>query len=98
MQQLTADPLLLKLVKEMHAKAPLSSEVQSSIALAIGAGYTITAPVVLAFDDAYEVGEVIGYNTRCHGFYDGERYPVIVEFARGTFEYGIDQLDLIPQM
>jgi len=36
-----------------------------------------------------------GFNTSSIGFYTGDRYPIIVKFKRGTFEYGADDLRLI---
>jgi len=42
-----------------------------------------------------EIGEVVGYNTANSGFYSGDRYPIIVRFERGKFEYGVESLELV---
>ncbi|MBI4114694.1 MAG: hypothetical protein HY445_02530 [Candidatus Niyogibacteria bacterium] len=44
-----------------------------------------------------EVGEVIGYNETADGPYPGSRYPILIKFKRGTYEYDLDQLELIKE-
>jgi hypothetical protein len=47
---------------------------------------------VMFYGDKTDIGKVLRFNTSTVGFYTGDRYPVVVEFKRGTFEYEIDGL------
>jgi hypothetical protein len=58
-------------------------------------GFVIGAKVKLPYSDTPEVGVVVGYNQTPNGFYSGDRYPVLVKFERGTFEYGISEKELV---
>ena len=82
-----------KLGKEMAEKASSQEDVQEAIEESQKAGYKIGIKVTLRDDN--EVGEIISYNQTTSGFYPGDRYPLIVKFPkRGTFEYGINSLDI----
>ena len=58
-------------------------------------GFVIGARAKLPYSDTPEVGVVVGYNQKANGFYSGDRYPVLVKFERGTFEYGISENELV---
>lgn len=58
-------------------------------------GFKVGKRVILNHDPDKEVGEVVDFNTSTIGFYTGDRYPIIVKFERGTFEYNPDNLTLI---
>jgi len=63
---------------------------------AIEAGFTIGANVILKGHPS-DVGEVIKHRREATtGLYNGQRYPLLVKFpVRGTFEYGIESLDIV---
>jgi len=82
------DVFLGKLEKEPDGERKM----RSAIADAKEKGFVIGAKVKLLKDK--EVGEVVGYNEATGGFYPGSRYPLIVKFERGTFEYGPGLLKL----
>ncbi len=42
-----------------------------------------------------EVGKIVRHNTVSWGFYSGDLYSIVVEFERGTFEYGEESLELV---
>ena len=66
--------------------------VNKAIEEAKALGFVPGAEVTLNSDD--EVGRVVGYNEAVGGFYSGSRYPIIVEFERGTYEYSLTDLVL----
>ena len=76
----------------------LGSAVELAIKEAKEQGFTEGRKVCLAGDAEGEQGEIIGYNTRTHSLYNGVRYPVLVKWARGVFEYSTDGLILIPEV
>ena len=57
-------------------------------------GFASGKKVMLSNDPIREVGVVTGFNTSTVGFYTGDRYPIIVKWKRGTFEYGAGSLTL----
>lgn len=78
------------LIKEM--KKPLEA-VTNAVADSIAQGFIIGKKVKMVGDD--EVGEIMKYNLSTVGFYTGDRYPIIVKFKRGTFEYSVESLTLV---
>ncbi|MFZ2193650.1 MAG: hypothetical protein WAV31_05390 [Candidatus Moraniibacteriota bacterium] len=80
---------LIEEMKEPDGEKKMSNEV----AKAKGLGFVPGAKAKLSHDA--EVGEVVGYNEAVGGFYPGSRYPVIIKFDRGTFEYSLEQLELV---
>lgn len=68
------------------------SKIRDAIMHAITMGFVIGSKVTRTAPSA-EVGEVIGYNTS-DGLYNGDRYPIVVKFESGVFEYGVESLDL----
>lgn len=93
---------VVDLFKEMALKAPSQKNVDEMIALA-KENFSIGEEVEIV-GTSY-IGKVTNFNTRTHGFYPGDRYPVFVKIIRilsppspntakigDIFEYGIDQL------
>jgi len=58
-------------------------------------GFEPGKKVMMKGDIDKEVGKVVKFNISTVGFYTGDRYPIIVKFERGTFEYGPDSLMLV---
>jgi len=56
-------------------------------------GFVIGVKTKILNDD--EVGVIVGYNNDTSGFYPGSRYPILVKFERGTFEYAPGDLKLV---
>lgn len=56
-------------------------------------GFVIGTKAKISNDD--EAGVIVGYNNNTDGFYPGSRYPILVKFERGTFEYAPDDLKLV---
>jgi len=81
----TLKPLIEEL-KEPDGEKKMSNEVAKAKEL----GFVPGAKVKLSHDA--EVGEVVSYNKAIGGFYPGSRYPVLIKFERGTFEYTLEQL------
>ncbi len=84
------------IVEEMKAKEPLAEAVEVAIKEAQEAGFVEGARVKLKGDgnESPDIGTVVGFNEQTSGLYNGARYPVYVKWARGTFEYGTEALDL----
>ncbi len=72
---------------------PDGKKMRNAIQAAKELGFIPGAKVKLSHGP--EVGEIVGYNESVGGFYPGSRYPVLIEFKRGTFEYVTDQLRLV---
>lgn len=79
---------LLEEMKEPDGARKMKNEVAKAKEL----GFVPGAKARMSHDA--EAGEVVGYNQAVGGFYPGSRYPVIIKFERGTFEYSLDQLEL----
>ena len=71
------------------------SKKENEIAKAKALGFVEGAKVKMSYDDKNEIGKVVGYNQSTGGFYPSSRYPVLVKFERGTFEYGLESLELV---
>lgn len=80
---------LIEQTQEKGGDAKLNELLEKAKKLGLVPG----AKVKLWHDD--EIGEIMGYNTSIGGFYSGTRYPIVVKFERGTFEYSIEGLKLI---
>lgn len=80
---------LMEGLKEPDGKNKMKNEIAKAKEL----GFVEGAKAKLSHDD--EVGEVVGHNEAIGGFYPRSRYPVIIKFKRGTFEYSLDQLELV---
>jgi hypothetical protein len=68
------------------------NEVEKAIKKAKALGFKRGVRVRLHGDS--EIGEVVGHNQKDRGFYSGDRYPILVKFEKGTFEYGVESLEL----
>lgn len=79
---------LIEEMKEPDGEKKMSNEVAKAKEL----GFVPGAKAKLSHDP--EIGEVLGYNEAIGGFYPGSRYPVIIKFERGTFEYSLEQIKL----
>jgi len=82
---------LVEGLKEPDGEKKMSNEVAKAKEL----GFVPGAKAKLSHDA--EVGEVVGYNEAVGGFYPGSKYPVLIKFERGTFEYGLEQLELVDE-
>lgn len=80
---------LVEGLKEPDGERKMSNEVAKAKEM----GFVPGARVKLSHDR--EVGEVVGYNEAIGGFYPGSRYPVLIKFERGTFEYGLESIKLV---
>lgn len=58
-------------------------------------GFDIGEKVIMKGDPFDEEGEILRFNSSSIGFSSGDRYPIIVKFERGTFEYSVDSLILV---
>lgn len=87
------DERTYNLFKEMQAKRPSTATVDKAILSVMQQGYVEGAGVTLW--NMAEVGTIVGYNRTSGGHYPGDRYPLIVRFQRGTFEYGTEGLKLV---
>ena len=70
-----------------------NSIVEESIKKAKEAGFYPGCKVKMKGDD--EIGEMVGFNISNLGFYTGDRYPLLVKFERGIFEYSHEQFEVI---
>jgi hypothetical protein len=68
--------------------------VEQAIENAKKLGFKVGSEVMMLGDPDKELGEVVRFNTSTIGFGTGDRYPVIVKFERGTFEYSVESLIL----
>jgi len=68
--------------------------VNTAVEKAKSQGFAIGSKVMF-YNDKTDIGEVVAFNTSTMGFGTGDRYPVIVKFERGTFEYGTDCLTIL---
>jgi hypothetical protein len=84
---------LLKPVFQEMNDPKQKNETQSAITEAKRLGFVPGVRVKLINDD--EIGEVEGYNQAVGGFYSGSRYPILVRWERGVFEYGVNDLELV---
>ncbi len=75
------------LVKELKAKAPSEKEMSAAHSIYEKLGY-VPGAFVRFKSKPDIIGVITQYNTST-GFYDGKRYPIIVQFPFGTFEYSI---------
>ena len=80
---------LINEMKEPDGKKKTENEIAKAKEL----GFVPGAKVKLSHDP--EVGEMVEYNEETGGFYPGSRYPVIIKFERGTYEYSLEQLVLV---
>lgn len=69
----------------------LPAKMEHAFLDAIAHGFVIGAKVTRLIST--EVGEVLGLNTT-DGIYHGERYPIVVKFESGIFEYAVSDLEL----
>jgi len=74
------------LVKALKAQAPSGKEISTAHEIYEKLWYKIGAFVQRY--DAPDIGIIIKYNTSTW-IYDGKRYPIIITFPFGTFEYSI---------
>lgn len=81
--------------QDMRGREPTPEAVAEAVKFAQEAGFVLEAPVRLQGNVNGEIGKVAGYNERTAGFYPGTRYPILVKFERGTFEYGPEVLELV---
>jgi hypothetical protein len=58
-------------------------------------GFIIGEKVILSDDEDKEIGEIVAFNTCTIGHYTGDRFPIVVKFERGAFEYNRESLTLI---
>jgi hypothetical protein len=82
---------LMKELKEPDGDEKMNNEVTKAKELGFIEG------VKAKLSHTPEIGEVVGYNEAVGGFYPGSRYPVLIKFERGTFEYSLDQLELVDE-
>jgi len=68
--------------------------VEASIEKAKQLGFKEGGKVIFN-NDKTDVGVMLRFNTSTVGFYTGDRYPLIVKFERGTFEYETDSIQPI---
>jgi len=68
-------------------------DVETSIKEAQKAGFHIGCKVRMHGDD--EIGEMIDFNKSSIGLYTGDRFPIIIKFDRGTFEYNHKQFEIV---
>ncbi len=85
---------LLRLAKELK-QGNTAENTKAAVDRARAAGFIPGASVRMI--DNPEVGQVVGYNEALDGVYPGNRYPIVVQFERGTFEYGVESLELADQ-
>lgn len=83
---------LADLFKE--TKVPLDI-VKDKIEQCKEAGFDIGSKVIMASDPKKEIGKVLRFNETSAGFYTGSRYPLVVEFKRGTFQYALEEMILV---
>lgn len=83
---------VVDLIKGTEVK---TEAVRAAIEDAQRQGFASGKGVILNHDPTKEVGKVIKFNSSTIGFYTGDRYPIVVKFERGTFEYSADNLTLV---
>jgi len=82
----------LNQIHDLVKQTKVSKEdVDEAIKDAKSKGFEIGTRVIF-FDDHTDIGKVVKFNTSTIGFYTGDRYPIIVKFERGTFEYDAECL------
>jgi hypothetical protein len=74
----------------------MKKTISQAIDEAVAAGFTVGTKVILKGHPS-DVGEVIKHrHNATEMLYDGVRYPLLVKFPnRGTFEYGIESLEIV---
>ncbi len=75
------------LVKALKLQAPSEKEISTAHNIYEKLGY-VPGTFVQRYNEP-DIWVIVKYNTSAGWFYDGKRYPIIVKFPFGTFEYSI---------